>query len=129
MTSCPEPLRPGIWANKVFIREPHFSIARALIKPAPILILDEPTSSLDAKTESNIFNALSEVMRNRTTFIISHRLTTIQRADMVIVLKDGCITEQGTHESLMKQGQIYAQLFKHQYARFPGSPVAVKEQV
>ena len=98
----------------------RISIARALIKDAPILILDEPTSSLDAKTEFDIFNALSEVMSNRTTFIISHRLTTIQRADTVIVLKDGCIVEQGTHESLMMHGQLYGQLFKHQYAQFGG---------
>lgn len=91
------------------------SIARALLKDAPILILDEPTSALDAHTEAKIFQALENLMIGRTTFIISHRLSTIKRADQIITLKDGQIVECGTHESLLSAGNVYANLYKHQH--------------
>ncbi len=93
----------------------RIAIARAVLKDAPILILDEPTSALDAHTEAKIFEALSQLMKDRTTFIISHRLSTIRRADQIFALEDGHIVERGTHESLLAQGQVYANLYERQH--------------
>jgi ABC-type multidrug transport system fused ATPase/permease subunit len=83
------------------------------LRDAPILILDEPTSSLDARTESQIFKAISTAIRGRTTFIISHRLSTIRRADQIIAVDDGRIVESGTHDSLLKLNRLYAELYRH----------------
>ena len=82
----------------------RLSIARALLKDAPILILDEPTSSLDVNTEAEIMEALTRLMRSRTTLIISHRMTTIRNADRVIALQDGHVSELGTYQELLAQG-------------------------
>lgn len=89
----------------------RLSLARAFLKKAPILILDEPTSAMDVQTESEIFKALNAYSAGRTVFIISHRLSTIQHADTIIAIKDGVIAEEGTHEDLMKEGNIYAALY------------------
>jgi ATP-binding cassette subfamily B protein len=86
----------------------RISIARALLKDAPILILDEPTSALDAQTEQGLMAALERLTRNRTTFIIAHRLSTIRRADRILVLHDGQLAESGTHEELLARGGRYA---------------------
>ena len=87
----------------------RLSIARALLKDAPILILDEPTSALDNRTEALILEALKKLMVNRTTFIIAHRLSTIRNADWIVVLKDGKIVEQGTQSELIKARKEYWQ--------------------
>ncbi len=92
------------------------AIARAVLKNAPVLVLDEPTSALDARTEGMIIEALSRLMRDKTTFIISHRLSTIRRADQILALENGCVVEKGTHQSLIAQGGVYAQLYMHQHA-------------
>jgi subfamily B ATP-binding cassette protein MsbA len=90
-------------------------IARALIKDAPILILDEATSSLDTEAESVVQKALENLMRGRTAFVIAHRLSTIQNADCVIVLVKGQIVESGTHEALMRQKGAYHKLHRMQF--------------
>ena len=83
----------------------RLSIARALLKDAPILILDEPTSALDAETENMLLEALDRLMAGRTTFIIAHRLSTVRRANCILVLKDGRIVERGTHQELLSARQ------------------------
>lgn len=92
----------------------RLSIARAFLMNAPVLILDEPTSALDAGTESLLLDSLKRLMKDRTTFIISHRLSTIRNADRILVIKDGEIVEQGTHEDLVAQGRLYAHLYSQQ---------------
>ena len=93
----------------------RLSIARALLKNAPILILDEPTSALDAETEQSVMQAVERLMRGRTTFIIAHRLSTVRRADVILVLKDGQVVETGTHDQLLARGQAYANLHHTQF--------------
>nr|MBO2493630.1 ABC transporter ATP-binding protein [Clostridia bacterium] len=92
----------------------RISIARALLKDAPILILDEATSSVDTQTEKQIQEALENLMKNRTTIVIAHRLSTIRNADQIIVLQDGEIIEVGKHDELLRAGGLYSQLCKAQ---------------
>jgi ATP-binding cassette subfamily B protein/subfamily B ATP-binding cassette protein MsbA len=89
----------------------RISVARAFLKDAPILILDEPTSAIDSKTEAVILDALDRLMAGRTTFIIAHRLATIRRADVIMVMDRGQIVEQGSHHQLMRAEGLYRQLY------------------
>ena len=91
------------------------TIARAILADNPILILDEATSSVDTRTEVRIQKALDNLMRGRTSFIIAHRLSTIKNADLILVMKDGDIIEQGTHEQLLAQKGFYADLYNSQF--------------
>jgi ATP-binding cassette, subfamily B, bacterial MsbA len=94
----------------------RIAIARALLKDAPILILDEATSALDTEAERHIQAALAQLVRNRTTFVIAHRLSTVEQADRIIVLDAGAIVESGTHAELLSRGGLYAQLYRLQFA-------------
>lgn len=93
------------------------TIARAFLADAPILILDEATSSVDTRTETLIQKAMSNLMQGRTSFIIAHRLSTIRDADHILVMDHGDIIEQGTHESLLAQGGVYEKLYNSQFAK------------
>ena len=94
------------------------SIARALLKNAPILILDEATASVDTATEKLIQEALERLMANRTSFVIAHRLSTIRNADQILVMLHGEISERGTHEELTRQDGLYAKLSRIQNTTF-----------
>ena len=91
------------------------TIARAMIKNAPMLILDEATSSVDTRTEELIQKSMDKLMAGRTSFVIAHRLSTIKNADLILVLNHGEIVEQGDHEQLLEQGGFYAELYNSQF--------------
>ena len=91
------------------------TIARAILADNPILILDEATSSVDTRTESRIQRAMNNLMKGRTSFIIAHRLSTIKDADLILVMRDGDIVEQGTHKELLKENGFYAELYNSQF--------------
>jgi ATP-binding cassette subfamily B protein/subfamily B ATP-binding cassette protein MsbA len=94
----------------------RLSIARALLRDAPILVLDEPTSALDAETEASFLSALERLMSGRTTFIIAHRLSTIRHADRIFVLENGRIVESGSHGELMSAGGPYQRMHGLQFS-------------
>ena len=98
----------------------RIGIARALIRHSPILILDEPTAALDTESERLVIEGLQRLMKGRTVIMIAHRLSTIRDADKIIVLKDGVVAEQGSHDELMRRGGVYAELYHIQY----GTPAA-----
>jgi ATP-binding cassette subfamily B protein/subfamily B ATP-binding cassette protein MsbA len=91
------------------------AIARALLKDAPVLILDEPTSALDAETERSLLEALERLMVGRTTVIIAHRLSTVRRADQILVLREGEVVERGRHEQLLARGGHYSRMHHIQH--------------
>ncbi len=92
------------------------TITRAMIRKAPLLILDEATSNVDTRTEERIQKAMDALTKGRTSFVIAHRLSTIKNADLILVMKEGNIIEQGNHDSLMKQNGFYAELYNSQFA-------------
>ena len=92
------------------------SIARIMLKDPPMLILDEATSSIDIRTEQRIQRAFEKIMKGKTSFIIAHRLSTIKNADVILVMKDGNVIEQGSHEQLLEQNGFYANLYSSQFA-------------
>ncbi len=94
----------------------RIAIARALLKDAPILILDEATSALDTEAERHIQAALAQLMRNRTTFVIAHRLSTVEQADRILVLDAGVLVDSGTHAELLAREGLYAQLYRLQFS-------------
>ncbi|RWC93470.1 MAG: ATP-binding cassette domain-containing protein, partial [Mesorhizobium sp.] len=91
------------------------AIARAILRDAPILLLDEATSALDAESETLVQTALERLMQGRTTIVIAHRLATVLKADRILVMEGGRIVEEGTHQSLVAKGGIYARLAKLQF--------------
>jgi ATP-binding cassette subfamily B protein len=97
------------------------TIARAFIADPVILVLDEATSSVDTRTEQLVHRAMSSLREGRTSFVIAHRLSTIRDADLILMLEDGRIAEQGRHDELMEAGGAYAQLYQAQFTRSPGS--------
>jgi len=94
----------------------RIAIARAMLKNAPILLLDEATSALDSESERHVQRALKTLMRGRTTLVIAHRLSTVIDADLIYVLRDGQVAEQGTHAELLRRGGLYAHLYTQQFA-------------
>ena len=91
------------------------TIARAMIQNSPMLILDEATSSVDTRTEQLTQKAMDHLTENRTSFVIAHRLSTIRNADIILVIRDGDIVEQGDHESLLAKNGFYASLYNSQF--------------
>jgi subfamily B ATP-binding cassette protein MsbA len=94
----------------------RIAIARAIVRNAPILLLDEPSASLDPESEAQIFEGLTRLLENRTSITIAHRLATVRRSDVIFVLNDGVIAERGSHDELLALGGLYAKLHRIQFA-------------
>ncbi len=94
----------------------RLAIARAVLLEPAILLLDDPTAAIDSETEHEIFEALDRAIAGRTTFIVAHRLSTLRRADFIIVLEAGRIVQRGRHEELLAEGGLYAELYRTQFA-------------
>jgi ABC-type multidrug transport system fused ATPase/permease subunit len=97
----------------------RLAIARAILKNPPVLILDEATSALDTQSEQLVQKALNQLMGHRTTLVIAHRLSTVRKANRILVLDKGRIAEEGRHEALLKKGGLYAKLYKMQFKNQP----------
>ncbi|MGH6996482.1 MAG: ATP-binding cassette domain-containing protein, partial [Stellaceae bacterium] len=97
----------------------RLTIARAILRDTPILVLDEPTSALDVETEALVMAGIDRLTRGRTTFIIAHRLSTVRNADRIVVLKDGAIAEEGSFAALIAKGGTFAELYNMQFFAAP----------
>ncbi|NOY61877.1 MAG: ATP-binding cassette domain-containing protein, partial [Gammaproteobacteria bacterium] len=118
INKLPDGLDTMVGENGVLLsggQRQRLAIARALLKDAPVLILDEATASLDTESERHIQKALDHLMKARTTLVIAHRLSTIENADTILVLDEGVIVERGTHKQLLQQRGIYAELYRMQF--------------
>lgn len=104
-----------VYAKRGVTDDQVVAAARAMIQNAPMLILDEATSSVDTRTEILIQRAMDKLMHGRTSFIIAHRLSTIRDADLILVMRDGNIIESGTHDELMARGGFYTELYNIQF--------------
>jgi len=104
------------------------AVARAFLKDAPILILDEPTSSIDSRTEAVILDALERLMAGRTTFLVAHRLSTLRNVSTILVLNHGHIIERGTHDELLAHGGLYRQLHDVQTGQFAPTAQALEPE-
>lgn len=109
----------GDTANLSEGEKQRLTIARAILREAPILVLDEPTSALDVETEGLVMEGIGRLTRGRTTFIIAHRLSTVRNADLILVLKQGAIAEQGSFSALMARGGVFAELYNSQFFDAP----------
>ena len=130
ISELPQGLNTKIGENGVLLsggQRQRIAIARALLKKAPILILDEATSSLDTDAERQIQTALNKLMKQCTTLVIAHRLSTIENADWILVMDNGRLLEQGTHESLIKNDDLYAYLHRLQFKDSEYIPVGFQE--
>ncbi|MBD5390576.1 ABC transporter ATP-binding protein, partial [bacterium] len=99
-----------------------------IVSDPKILVLDEATSSIDTQTESLIQHAVEKVMKGRTTFMIAHRLSTVVNADIILVMKDGCVVESGKHHELLSQKGYYFELYKNQFTENAVNKILNKEQ-
>jgi ATP-binding cassette subfamily B protein/subfamily B ATP-binding cassette protein MsbA len=99
----------------------RLTIARAILRDAPILVLDEPTSALDVETEALVMEGIGRLTHGRTTFIIAHRLSTVRNADLILVLRNGHIAEQGSFAELMRKGGIFSDLYNTQFLDSPAA--------
>jgi ABC-type multidrug transport system fused ATPase/permease subunit len=108
----------------------RIGIARVMLRDSPILLLDEPTAALDSESERTVIEALERLIKNRTVIMIAHRLSTIRDANQIIVLKDGVVAEQGSHDELIARNGLYAELHRTQFTDAslreaqPGSPAS-----
>ena len=93
----------------------RITIARAIIRDSPMLVLDEPSAGLDAESEKLVFDALGNLMAGKTSIVIAHRLATVRRADVIFVIDQGRVVEQGTHEELLANGGLYSRLYELQF--------------
>ena len=115
--NLPEQYKTLIGENGVRLsggEKQRLSIARAILKNSPIILLDEATSSLDTESEEKVQNAIFNLTKNRTTIVIAHRLSTIKKADQIVVMAKGNIVEKGTHDELLKNSKVYENLYKKQ---------------
>jgi ATP-binding cassette, subfamily B, bacterial MsbA len=106
----------------------RINIARAIIRNTPIVILDEPTTGLDARAEVKVNAAIERLTRGKTTFIIAHKLSTIARADKILLLEEGRLAHQGTHEQLLRESAHYRELYELQFGRQEFAEVEVSDE-